>query len=243
LIRTEATGYGCVYFANEMLHHRGDDLEGKICVVSGSGNVAQYTTQKATELGAKVVTLSDSSGFIYDPDGIDAEKLGWVIDLKTQRDGRIREYAEHFGVEYWEGERPWRVPCDVAFPSATQNELEGDDAQTLIANNVQVVSEGANMPTTPEGVRKLQAAGVLYGPGKAANAGGVAVSGLEQSQNALRLQWTSTEVDKRLQEIMKQIHAQCAAYGTEGDSVNYVRGANIAGFLKVADAMLAHGTV
>ena len=243
LIRTEATGYGSVYFASEMLQHRGDDLAGKTCVVSGSGNVAQYTVEKAMEMGAKVITMSDSSGFVHDPAGIDAEKLAWLIDLKTRRHGRIHEYAEQFGVDFHEGQRPWGVPCDIAFPSATQNEVDGADAKTLVANGVQVISEGANMPTTPEGVSCFHEARVLYGPGKAANAGGVAVSGLEQSQNALRLQWTSEEVDERLRSIMSQIHSRCAEYGEEDNYVDYVKGANVAGFLKVADAMLAHGSV
>lgn len=243
LIRQEATGFGAVYFANEMLHHTGDDLIGKTCVVSGSGNVAQYAAAKALALGGRVVTLSDSGGFIHDADGIDAEKLSWVIDLKTQRHGRIAEYAERFGVPYYEGDRPWGVACDVALPCATQNEIRTADAEALVAGGVRVVVEGANMPTTPDAVARLQQAGVLFAPGKASNAGGVAVSGLEQSQNALRLQWSSEEVESRLREIMAQIHARCVQYGEDGGSVDYVRGANIAGYLKVADAMLAHGTI
>ena len=243
LMRREATGYGCVYFAQEMLRRRGDDLQGKTCTVSGSGNVAQYAVEKAINLGAKVLTLSDSSGFIHDPAGIDAEKLAWVIELKTERHGRIAEYADHFPAEYHEGQRPWGIPCDLAFPSATQNEIETEDAERLVANGVQLVSGGANMPTAAPAVGVLQAAGVSFAPGKAANAGGVAVSGLEQSQNALRLQWSAEEVDERLQTIMRQIHDQCVTYGEVDGEVDYVRGANIAGYIKVADAMLAHGTV
>jgi glutamate dehydrogenase (NADP+) len=243
LMRTEATGFGAVYFANEMLHHVGDDLADKVCVISGSGNVAQYAAAKALALGAKVVTLSDSGGFVHDADGIDAEKLHWVIDLKTRRRGRIAEYAEQFGVPYYAGQGPWGLDCDVALPCATQNEIAPDDADALVANGVRLVVEGANMPTTPEAVLRLQAAKVLYAPGKAANAGGVAVSGLEQSQNALRLQWPAEEVEDRLRGIMTQIHVQCVQYGSDGEHVDYVRGANIAGYLKVANAMLAQGTL
>jgi len=243
LIRTEATGYGNAYFMQEMLKHKGDSLEGKTCVVSGSGNVATYCTQKINQLGGKVVTLSDSSGFIYDPDGIDEEKLAWIIELKTVRRGRISEYADKFGVEFHAGERPWSVPCDLAFPCATQNELNEDDARQLVSNGCIGVSEGANMPTTVEGIHVLQEAKVLYGPGKAANAGGVAVSGLEMTQNSMRLAWTAEETEAKLQSIMKGIHAQCARHGQEGDYVNYVKGANIAGFIKVADAMLAYGVI
>jgi len=243
LIRPEATGYGQVYFAQEMFNHIGDSLDGKICAVSGSGNVAQYATEKATELGAKVVTLSDSSGTIYDPDGIDAEKLAWAMDLKNVRRGRIKEYAEHFGCEYFEGKRPWNVPCDVALPSATQNEIDANDAKTLVKNGCKLVSEGANMPSTPEAVEVFQNAKILYGPGKAANAGGVAVSGLEMSQNSLRFNWTREEVDAKLLRIMQDIHEQCVTFGQEGNWVDYVKGANIAGFIKVADAMLDHGVL
>ncbi len=244
LIRPEATGYGAVYFAQEMLGHRGDELAGKICTVSGSGNVAQYTVEKLNDFGAKAVTLSDSGGFIHDPNGIDAEKLAWVMDLKNNRRGRIREYVEQYpGSTYHEGERPWGVPCDAAFPSATQNEVSGDDARKLVANGCFVVSEGANMPTEPDGIEVFQGAGVLYGPGKAANAGGVATSGLEMSQNALHLGWTREEVDGRLHQIMKSIHASCVRYGKVGDGIDYVKGANIAGFIKVADSMLDHGVV
>ncbi len=244
LIRPEATGYGQVYFAEEMLKTRGDSMKGKICTVSGSGNVAQYCTEKATELGAKVVTLSDSKGYIYDPDGIDKEKLEYVIWLKNVKRGRIKEYAEKYGVEYVEGQRPWGVKCDVALPSATQNEINGDDAKTLLSNGCFLVSEGANMPSTPEAVDVYLNNKILYGPGKAANAGGVAVSGLEMAQNSMRFGWTREEVDAKLQQIMKDIHANCIKFGKEDDGwVNYVKGANIGGFVKVADAMMAQGVV
>jgi len=244
LIRPEATGYGQVYFAEEMLKMRGDSLKGKICTVSGSGNVAQYATEKATQFGAKVVTLSDSSGFIYDPNGIDAEKLAYVMNLKNVKRGRIKEYADKYGCEYYEGKRPWGIKCDVALPAATQNEVDEDDAKTLIANGCILVSEGANMPSTPEAIEVYQNAKIMYGPGKAANAGGVATSGLEMSQNSLRLSWTREEVDARLHQIMKDIHATCLKYGPrEGDYIDYVTGANIGGFVKVADAMLAQGIV
>jgi glutamate dehydrogenase/leucine dehydrogenase len=244
LIRPEATGYGQVYFAQEMLKVRGDSLKGKICTVSGSGNVAQYATEKATELGGKVVTLSDSAGFIYDPDGIDAEKLAYVMELKNVKRGRIKEYAEKYGCEYYEGKRPWGIKCDVALPSATQNEVDEEDAKTLIANGCTLVSEGANMPSTPEAIEVYLNAKIMYGPGKAANAGGVAVSGLEMSQNSLRFSWTREEVDGKLQQIMKDIHATCLKYGPrEGDYVDYVTGANIGGFVKVADAMMDQGYV
>ena len=244
LVRTEATGYGCVYFCENMLNHRGDSLMGKTCTVSGSGNVAIYTVEKATQLGAKVVTLSDSGGTIHDPAGIDEEKLAWVKELKEVRRGRINEYAEKFGCKFLEGKRPWGIPCDVAFPCATQNEIEVDDAKRLLRHGVKVVCEGANMPTVLEAAHAFLDSKVLFGPAKAANAGGVAVSGLEQSQNALRLSWSHEEVDERLQTIMKRIHAQCVSYaGGEDDYVNYLRGANTAGFVKVADAMLAYGVV
>lgn len=243
LIRPEATGYGAVYFAQNMLGTKGDNLEGKTVVVSGSGNVAQYTAEKVTELGGKVVTLSDSGGYIHDPAGVDAEKLAFVMDLKNNKRGRISEYADKFGCEYHEGKTPWEVPCEAAFPSATQNELNEDDAKKLVSNGCFVISEGANMPCTPEAVKIFQEARALYGPGKAANAGGVAVSGLEMSQNAMMLSWTREEVDNKLKEIMKDIHENCVKHGTEGDYVNYVKGANIAGFLKVADAMVAQGVV
>ena len=244
LIRPEATGYGAVYFAQEMLATRGETLQGKVATVSGSGNVAQYTVEKLLHLGAKPVTLSDSAGMIYDRDGINEEKLAWIMDLKNVRRGRIREYAEHFkGVEYHAGRRPWSIPCQLAFPSAFQNELDAEDAKTLVKNGCYCVSEGANMPTTPEGVDVFQEAGILYGPGKAANAGGVAVSGLEMSQNAGCLRRSRGEVDGQLHQIMKSIHENCLRYGQDGKTINYVRGANIAGFVKVADAMLYQGIV
>ena len=243
LIRTEATGYGNAFFMQEMLNHHSDGMHGKTCVVSGSGNVATYCTEKITQLGGKVVTLSDSGGFIYDPDGIDPEKLAWVIDLKTVRRGRIAEYAEQFGCEYHEGKRPWGVPCDLAFPCATQNELDDDDAKQLVANGCKAVSEGANMPTTAAAINVLQAAKLLYGPGKAANAGGVAVSGLEMTQNSIRMSWTAKETEDKLQQIIRDIHSQCAKHGEEAGYMNYVKGANIAGFIKVADAMLAYGVI
>ena len=244
LIRPEATGYGAVYFAEEMLAVRGDALDGKTCVVSGSGNVAQYTVEKLLQLGAKPVTLSDSSGFIHDPDGITREKLDFVMELKNVRRGRIKEYADEFGAKYVADGRPWGIACDAAFPSATQNEIDDDDAKELLKNGCTVVAEGANMPSTPEAVDVFVESGILYGPGKAANAGGVATSGLEMSQNAMRLSWTADEVDSRLRQIMRQIHTAtyeaAERYGAKG---NYVVGANIAGFVKVADAMLAHGVV
>ena len=244
LIRPEATGYGTTYFAQEMLAAQGDSLAGKACLVSGSGNVAQYTVEKVNELGGRVLTLSDSSGTVYDPAGIGPEKLAWVMDLKNVRRGRIREYVEAFkGSEYREGERPWDVPCDVAFPSATQNEIDVADAKALVKNGCRCVAEGANMPTSPAGVDVFQAAGILYAPGKAANAGGVATSGLEMSQNALHLGWTREEVDDRLRTIMTAIHDACVEHGQSGGRVDYVKGANIAGFIKVADAMLDQGLI
>lgn len=244
LIRPEATGYGSVYFAQEMLATRGDSLNGKICTVSGSGNVAQYTVEKLIELGAKAVTLSDSSGYIYDPAGIDTEKLAWVMELKNIRRGRISEYADKFGCEFVPGKTPWGVKCDCAFPSATQNEVNEDDANELIKNGCFVVSEGANMPSTPDAIEIYLKAKILYGPGKAANAGGVATSGLEMTQNSMRLPWTREEVDARLHQIMISIHQTCVKYGTEKDGfINYVKGANIGGFIKVADAMIAQGVV
>jgi len=243
LIRPEATGYGTVYFAEEMLKTRGDSMKGKICTVSGSGNVAQYAVEKANDFGAKCVTLSDSSGFIYDPDGIDAEKLAYVMELKNVKRGRIKEYAEKYGCEYHEGKRPWIIKCDVALPCATQNEVNEDEARELIKNGCFVVSEGANMPSYPEAIEVYQNAKILYGLGKAANAGGVAVSGLEMSQNSLRLSWTREEVDARLHQIMKDIHATCVKFGKDGDYIDYVKGANIGGFVKIADAMLAQGVV
>jgi glutamate dehydrogenase (NADP+) len=244
LIRPEATGYGCVYFAEEMLKTRDDDLNGKVCTVSGSGNVAQYTVEKLNELGAKVVSLSDSGGTIHDPDGIDAEKLAFVMDLKNVRRGRIKEYADKFGAKYLEGKRPWSIKCDCAFPSATQNEISGDDAKTLLKNGCNLVAEGANMPSTPEAIDQFVDKKIMYGPGKAANAGGVATSGLEMSQNSIRLSWTREEVDERLHNIMIAIHKQAYEAAEEyGQPSNLVMGANIAGFVKVADAMLDQGLV
>ena len=244
LIRPEATGYGVTYFAQEMLKTRGETFEGKVCLVSGSGNVAQYTVEKLNQLGAKTVTLSDSNGTIHDPDGIDAEKLAFVLDLKNVRRGRIREYAEDFGVEYHEGQKPWAIPCDCAFPSATQNEIDGTDADTLLANGCTLIAEGANMPSTPDAVDRYLDAAILYGPGKAANAGGVATSGLEMAQNATHISWTRDEVDQRLHHIMIAIHRACHDTAEEyGQPGNYVMGANIAGFVKVADAMLDQGLV
>ncbi len=244
LIRPEATGYGSVYFAAEMLRSRNDSLEGKTCLVSGSGNVAQYTVEKINELGGKVVTLSDSSGTIYDKNGIDAEKLAYVMDLKNIKRGRIKEYAEKYGVEYLDNQRPWSIACDCAFPSATQNEITGDDADMLLKNGCVLISEGANMPSTIEAVHKFLDAGIMYGPGKAANAGGVATSGLEMSQNSLRLSWTREEVDTRLKGIMQEVHRQCYETAEEyGMPENLVAGANIASFIKVADSMLDQGIV
>lgn len=245
LIRQEATGYGCVYFCEEMLNHRNDSLRGKTCLVSGSGNVAIYTVEQATDMGAKVVTLSDSSGFIYDKNGIDEEKLNFIKDLKEVKRGRISEYADNFkGVSFHKNEKPWNVSADVVFPSATQNEISLEDVKTMLKNGVIAVSEGANMPTTLEGANEFRNAKILYGPSKAANAGGVAVSGLEQSQNSLRLSWSSEEVNLKLQEIMKSIHQQCIKYGNEEDGyIDYVKGANVGGFVKVADSMIAYGIV
>jgi glutamate dehydrogenase (NADP+) len=244
LIRLEATGYGCVYFAEEMLKTRGENFEGKVCTISGSGNAAQYTAEKLNQLGAKVVSLSDSNGTVHDPDGIDAEKLTFVLDLKNVRRGRIKEYAEKFGVEYLEGKRPWGIKCDCAFPSATQNEIDGEDAKSLLKNGCYLVAEAANMPSTPEAIQQFIDNKILYAPGKAANAGGVATSGLEMSQNALHLSWTRQEVDERLHNIMIAIYKQCYDTAEEyGQSGNLVIGANIAGFVKVADAMLDQGLV
>ena len=243
LIRPEATGYGTVYFAQNMLATRGDSFEGKTVAISGSGNVAQFACEKATQLGAKVVTLSDSSGYIYDKDGIDAEKLAFIMELKNVKRGRIREYAEQFNCEFFEGKRPWEIQCDIALPCATQNELNGDEAAKLLANGCICVSEGANMPSTPEAIEAFHKAKILFAPGKASNAGGVATSGLEMSQNSIRMNWTREEVDEKLKRIMNDIHESCVKYGTEGDFVDYVKGANIAGFVKVADAMLDQGVV
>ncbi|MDP6011583.1 MAG: NADP-specific glutamate dehydrogenase [Candidatus Poseidoniaceae archaeon] len=251
LVRPEATGYGQVYFAREMLKTKGDSLEGKICLVSGSGNVAQFATEKATQLGGKVVTMSDSSGFIHDPSGIDAEKLAWVMDLKNNRRGRISEYAENFeGVSFTPVDRSlghnplWLVDADVVLPAATQNEINATDADNLLGNGIFVVCEGSNMPSTPEAIERFLKAGILYAPGKASNAGGVATSGLEMSQNSIRLSWTRDEVDARLDGIMCAIHEACASTAAEyGEPGNYMLGANIAGFLKVADSMLAQGVI
>ena len=243
LIRPEATGYGNVYFAQNMLAEKGDSFDGKTVTISGSGNVAQYACEKAIELGAKVVTLSDSSGYIYDAKGIDAEKLAFVMELKNVKRGRIKEYADQFGCEFHKGERPWSANCDIALPCATQNELNEEQAKTLVSNGCICVSEGANMPTTPEAIEVFQNAKILFSPGKASNAGGVATSGLEMSQNSLRINWTREEVDEKLKQIMKAIHSSCIKYGTDGDYVDYVKGANIAGFVKVADAMLEQGLV
>jgi glutamate dehydrogenase/leucine dehydrogenase len=243
LIRPEATGYGCVYFAQEMLKTKKESIKGKICIVSGSGNVAQYTVDKLNQLGAKVVTLSDSSGMIYDPNGIDEKKIAYVMELKNIKRGRIKEYAEKYGITYEAGKRPWHIKCDIAFPSATQNEINKDDAKKLIDNGCICVAEGANMPTEPAGIEIFQRAKILYGPGKAANAGGVATSALEMSQNSLRMSWRREEVDEKLHWIMKNIHQNCVKYGKDSDYINYVNGANIAGFVKVADAMLDQGLV
>lgn len=243
LIRPEATGYGCVYFVEEMLKTRGESLKGKVCAVSGSGNVAQYTVEKLIQLGAKVVTLSDSDGFIYDKGGIDHKELSCVLQLKNVKRGRIKECAKEFKCEYHDKQKPWSVKCDIAFPSATQNEIDESDAKSLVKNGCIAIGEGANMPTTPQGVEVFQKAKILYAPGKASNAGGVATSGLEMSQNSMRLSWTREEVDKRLHDIMIAIHGQCVKYGKTGNYIDYVKGANIAGFVKVADAMLDQGLV
>jgi len=245
LIRPEATGYGCVYFAENMLAVKGDSFEGKTVIISGSGNVAQYACEKATQLGAKVLTMSDSSGYIHDADGIDADKLAHIMEIKNVKRGRISEYLDKYNsATFHEGERPWSVNCDIALPCATQNELNGDEAKQLINNSVIAVAEGANMPTTPEAIEALQSAKVMFAPGKASNAGGVATSGLEMSQNSLRLSWTREEVDEKLHRIMDDIHASCVEYGTRADGyVDYVKGANVAGFVKLADAMLAQGVV
>jgi glutamate dehydrogenase (NADP+) len=245
LIRPEATGYGAVYFAAEMLNTKGQDFAGKEVVISGSGNVAQYAAEKVIQMGGKVLTMSDSGGFVHDPNGIDQNKLAWIMDLKNGRRGRISEYTDaHPGSTYHAGGRPWSISCDAAFPCATQNELEASDAANLISNGCMVVAEGANMPSTPEAIEAFQAAKVLFAPGKASNAGGVATSGLEMSQNSLRLSWSREEVDQRLLAIMKDIHSQCVAFGKdENGYVDYVKGANIAGFVKVADAMIDQGIV
>ena len=244
LIRPEATGYGVTYFTEEMLARIGLSIQNKTVCISGSGNVAQYAAEKVTQMGGKVLTLSDSNGFIYDPAGIDAGKLEYVKMIKNFERGRIWEYADKYKVEYFEGKRPWMIKCDIALPCATQNEITGDDARTLLSNGCICVAEGANMPSTPEAVEQYIDAGILYGPGKAANAGGVATSGLEMTQNSIRMSWTSDEVDKRLKSIMKTIHGTCVKFGKKDDNfVNYVDGANIAGFVKVADSMVAQGVV
>lgn len=244
LIRPEATGYGVTYFAQEMLATRGESLKGKTVSISGSGNVAQFATEKVTQFGGKVVTLSDSNGFIYDPKGIDSKKLLYIMELKNVKRGRIKEYAEKYGVEYYEGLRPWGVKCDVAMPNATQNEISEEEAGILVNNGCVCVAEGANMPSTPEAVEVFLKAGILYAPGKAANAGGVATSGLEMTQNSMRLPWSREEVDERLHQIMKNIHKTCVQFGIRSDGfINYVDGANIGGFVKVANAMIAQGVV
>ncbi|NQX77468.1 NADP-specific glutamate dehydrogenase [Gilvibacter sp.] len=245
LIRPEATGYGNVYFAQNMLGTRGESFQGKTVLISGSGNVAQFACEKATELGGNVVTMSDSGGFIHDPDGIDADKLAFIMDLKNNKRGRIKEYVNEYpSAKFFEGERPWGIAGDIALPCATQNELNGDEAKTLVDNGVFCVGEGANMPCTPEAIEVFHKAKILFSPGKASNAGGVATSGLEMSQNSLRMNWTAEEVDQRLHKIMNDIHDACVKYGKDGDGyVDYVKGANVAGFVKVADAMLAQGVV
>ncbi len=243
LVRPEATGYGAVYFAEEMLNTRQDGIKGKTVLVSGSGNVAQYAIQKVNQLGGKFVTASDSDGFIHDPDGIKGERWDYLMELKNVRRGRIKEYADEFGVKYYEGQRPWGIPGQVALPCATQNEINGEEANTLVKNGCICVSEGANMPTTIEGVEVFLGNKILYGPGKAANAGGVSTSGLEMTQNSMRISWTRDEVDEKLHGIMKAIHAQCLNYGKEGNFTNYVRGANVAGFIKVANAMMDQGLI
>ncbi|MEK6195488.1 MAG: glutamate dehydrogenase, partial [Deltaproteobacteria bacterium] len=243
LIRVEATGYGTVYMLENMLKHHKQGIDGKIALVSGSGNVAQYSVEKLTEMGAKVVTMSDSSGTIHDPKGITKEKLAFIKELKNVRRGRIIEYAKHYKVKFYEQSRPWNIPCDLAVPCATQNEISGKDAKTLIANGCMAVAEGANMPTVQEGVDAYLDAGILYAPSKAANAGGVAVSGLEMTQNSMRMSWSRDELDRRLHTIMQEIHDKCVRYGEENGKINYRKGANIAGFIRVADALVACGNI
>ena len=243
LIRPEATGYGCVYFTEEMLNANNDSIKGKNVAISGSGNVAQYAAEKVNELGGKVISLSDSGGSIHDPDGIDDDKLEYIMDLKNIKRGRISEYSEKYSVSYMEGEKPWSIPCDIALPCATQNEISGSEAKTLVKNGCKAVSEGANMPSDPDAVEVFLNNKLLFGPGKAANAGGVAVSGLEMSQNSMRLSWSRQEVDEKLRGIMKSIHEACVKHGANGGNVDYVKGANIAGFIKVADAMIDQGVV
>ena len=243
LIRPEATGYGCVYFTEEMLNATNDSIKGKNVTISGSGNVAQYAAEKVNELGGKVISLSDSGGSIHDPDGIDDDKLEYIMDLKNIKRGRISEYSEKYNVSFMEGEKPWSIPCDIALPCATQNEISGSEAKTLVKNGCKAVSEGANMPSDPDAVEVFLNNKLLFGPGKAANAGGVAVSGLEMSQNSMRLSWSRQEVDEKLRGIMKSIHEACVKHGANGENVDYVKGANIAGFIKVADAMIDQGVV
>jgi len=244
LIRPEATGYGLLFFVDEMLKTKGEIMKNKKVVISGSGNVAQYAIEKTIAMGGIPLTASDSSGFIYDPDGIDNEKLEFILELKNVRRGRIAEYATKYGVPYYEGEKPWKIPCDIALPCAVQNELDEKDALLLVSNGCMLVAEGANMPTTPKAIEVLQENDIHYAPGKAANAGGVATSGLEMSQNSIRLSWTREEVESKLKGIMKNIHEQCMQYGKKEDgTIDYVKGANIAGFVRVADAMLAEGHV
>ena len=243
LIRKEATGYGCAYFMEEMLKHQGDAIKGKSCLVSGSGNVAQFCAQKIMHLGGKVLTLSDSSGFIHDPDGLNEEKLDYIIDLKTNRRGRISEFAEKFKCKFHKDKRPWSIKADLAFPCATQNELELPDAKLLIKNGCRAVAEGANMPTTKDAIDAFHKAKIIFSPGKASNAGGVSVSGLEMTQNSIRLSWQREDLEERLKTIMHDIHQQCVNYGTEKDHVDYIKGANIAGFVKVAEAMVAYGVI
>ena len=242
-VRTEATGYGCVYMMEDMLKHVGESLTDKVAVISGSGNVAQYAAEKLISLGAKVVTMSDSGGYIYDKAGITMDKLEYIKELKGNRRGRISEYAKEFNVEFFADKRPWEVPCDLALPCATQNEIDEKDAKKLVKNGVRAISEGANMPSTAAAMELLQKAGVLFAPSKAANAGGVAISGLEMAQNSMRLAWDRDELNRRLREIMTNIHAQCVEYGATDEGVDYVKGANIAGFLKVADAIIAYGVM
>jgi len=242
-IRKEATGFGCIYFMQEMLKHRSEGLKGKMCSVSGSGNVAQYAALKLIQLGAKVISISDSSGFVHDPNGIDEEKLNFIMELKTIKRGRISEFAEKYKLKFYQNQKPWNLPCDQAFPCATQNELDAADAKELIKNGCTGIAEGANMPTTIEAIKSFQNARLLFAPGKASNAGGVAVSGLEMTQNSIRMSWSSEELERRLVEIMTNIHQQCVEYGSEKDYVDYVKGANIAGFVKVAEAMLAYGVI
>jgi glutamate dehydrogenase (NADP+) len=242
-VRVEATGYGCVYMMEDMLKHHGESLEGKTAVVSAAGNVAQYTVEKLITLGAKVVTLSDSTGFVHDPRGIDSERLAFVKELKGARRSGLEDYAKHFNVRFYRDARPWSVPCDLAFPCATQNEISASDAETLVRNGCRAVAEGANMPTEQAGIEVFQRAGVLFAPSKAANAGGVAVSGLEMTQNSMRLSWTRAEMNQKLREIMSGIHARCVEHGTENGQVDYVKGANIAGFVKLADAITAYGVM